>query len=345
MATQLKRQTHVVAPGRKRGTGMRASMPRLSLRPAQRGAAVLMALFVATLATLIVSGLFWTQFVILRTIENQETMVQSRLLLRGALDWGRGILREDQRTTAHDGLTEPWAQGLAETRLDQLGETSQLAARASLAGSIEDAQSRINLRNLVQPDGEINERERASLRALCRLLRVPEAAADLITLRMQQALAAPPPAEPGRAAPAQPPAPRPIPLVLPHDLNGITGIDAESAAKLAPYVIVFGEVTAVNVNTAAPEVIAARVPNLTLSDARALVAQRQRLGYFRDNAEVGQYLRSGQPFTDQDLSTSSRYFLVRGQVKLDRANTRMEALVRRGNTAQESVRVMWQREL
>jgi len=38
--------------------------------------------FVATLGTLIISGLFYRQFVVLRTIENRQLMAQSRLLLR-----------------------------------------------------------------------------------------------------------------------------------------------------------------------------------------------------------------------------------------------------------------------
>ncbi len=126
------------APNRFAGTSRR-----------QRGAAVLLALFVATLSTLIVSALFYRQFVLLRTIENQQLMAQSRLLLRGALDWGRAILREDANRSSYDSLSEPWAQPLAETRLDQLGETSVLASQASIAGSMEDAQSRLNLRNLI----------------------------------------------------------------------------------------------------------------------------------------------------------------------------------------------------
>lgn len=307
----------------------------------ERGAAVLMALFIATLATLIVAGLFWTQFVILRTIENQELAVQSRLLMRGALDWARAILREDQRTSAHDSLTEPWAQGLAETRLDQLGETSALAARASIAGGIEDAQARFNLRNLVLPDGQPNPREEQSLRRLASLLGVPEAAADLISVRMQEALR-PVPAEEMRGDDLPP---RLIPLFLPVDLVGIAGIDRDAAAKLAPYVVVLDAATPVNVNTAPPEVIAARIPEMTLSDARALVAQRERLGHFIDLADVRKYVRGGQPFGEQDLSTGSRYFFVRGQIKLDRAVTRMEALVQRAPGWQQPVRVLWQREL
>jgi hypothetical protein len=135
----------------------------------QRGAAVLMALFVAALATLIVTGLFWNQFVLLRTIENQQLVSQSRLLLRGALDWARAILREDAARSNYDARTEPWATPLAPTRLDQLGETSALASQATIEGDIDDAQARLNLRNLVGGDGQIVERELAALRRLCAL--------------------------------------------------------------------------------------------------------------------------------------------------------------------------------
>ena len=150
---------------------------------------MLLALFVATLSTLIVSGLFYRQFVLLRTIENQQLMAQSRLLLRGALDWGRAILREDANRSSYDALSEPWAQPLVETRLDQLGETSALASLASIAGSMEDAQSRFNLRNLIE-NGQVVESELDALRRLCTLLQVPQQTADLIALRMQDALPA-----------------------------------------------------------------------------------------------------------------------------------------------------------
>ena len=99
-------------------------------------------------------------------------MTQSRLLLRGALDWGRAILREDANRSSYDALSEPWAQPLMETRLDQLGETSALASMASIAGSMEDAQSRFNLRNLVE-NGQLIESEVEALRRLCELLQVP----------------------------------------------------------------------------------------------------------------------------------------------------------------------------
>jgi general secretion pathway protein K len=314
-----------------------------------------MALFVATLATVIVTTLFWNQFVLLRTIENQQVVAQSRLLLRGALDWARAILREDARTTSYDALSEPWAQGLEDTRLDQLGETAALASQASIAGSIEDAQARYNLRNLVK-DGALDPRERDALRRLMNVLSMPEALADLIAVRMAEALAPPPaPAEAGRGMPSAAALgslddgteSRPLPLVLPTDLAGVTGIDAATAATLARYVVVLDEPTPVNFNTASAEVIAARVEGMTLSEARELAASRDR-AYFTNTGDIRNRMRTHQDaVTDADMAVGSRYFLVRGQVRLERAVTRMEALVKRTAPGQPAgpIIVLWQREL
>jgi general secretion pathway protein K len=314
--------------------------PLRSTSTRSRGAAVLMALFVATLATLIVSGLFWTQFVLLRTIENQQLVSQSRLLLRGALDWARAILREDARTSNFDAISEPWGQRLEETRLDQLGETSALAAQATMSGDIEDAQSRFNLRGLVQ-DGQVSEAEVAALARLTKVLNLPEQTANLIANHMAQALAV-------SDINATTPKPKPIPLVFPQDIGGISGISAEAAAKLAAYVVVLDEArTPINVNTAPAEVLVARIPGLTLSEANAAVGQRRRTdNRFRNTGDFRNIVGAkANDVTDELISTASRYFFVRGRIKLDRADTRMEALVKRSAPRTPGpITVLWQRE-
>jgi general secretion pathway protein K len=322
---------------------------RMSGTKAQAGAAVLMALFVATLATLIVTALFYRQFVLLRTIENQQLISQSRLLLRGALDWGRAILREDANRSSYDALSEPWAQPLAETRLDQLGETGSIASLASIAGSMEDAQGRYNLRNLVN-NGEIVDKELESLRRLASLLQLPTQTADLIAERMLESQGKAPSSDdkPGDVAGANAERMRPLPLMLPRDISGVQGISPEAADRLAPYIVVLDENTPVNANTASPEVIAARVPDLSLAEARALVAERERISYFNSTGEVRTRLGAkGSVVTDAELSTNSRFFFIRGEVKLDRAVTRMEALVKRGAPGQgpAAVAVLWTREI
>ena len=313
--------------------------------PRQRGAAVLMALFVAALATLIVSGLFWQQFVLLRTIENQQLIVQSRVLMAGALDWARAMLREDVLRSNYDGLDEFWAKGLAETRLDQLGESSTLASQASIAGSIEDAQARLNLRNLVGDDGAIALPELEALKRLCGLLGVRPVTAELIALRMQQAFA---PEPKGDNAGAATPKLRPLPPVLAADIAAIPGVEAEAATRLAPYIAVLDTgKTPLNVNTATAEALAARL-DITLARARALVAQRERISHFVDLGNFRNYLGDTGEVGSANtmIATTSSYFFVRGQIRLARADIRMEALVRR--TAQAGggpVEVLWQREL
>jgi general secretion pathway protein K len=301
-----------------------------------------MALFIAALATVIVSGMFWRQFVLLRTVENQQLMTQCRLLLRGALDWARAILREDAARSTYDALSEPWAQPLAETRLDQLGESSALASQATMAGSIEDAQSHLNLRNLVRADGTTDEAQRAMLARLASLLSLPQPTADLIAVYMTQAFG--PVAVAG--VPVTATGSRPLPLVFAEDLARVPGLDPAVVPRLAPYVVVLDDRTPVNFNTAPAEVIAASIDGLSLSDARALVGERDR-GYFINTGDIRNRMRGrGAGFSDTDVSVSSRYFFIRGEIKLQRADTRMEALVKRGPPGQLApVDVLWEREL
>jgi len=301
-----------------------------------------MALFVAAIATVIVSGLFWRHFVLLRTVENQQLVSQSRLLLHGALDWACAILREDAATTSYDSLAEPWAQPLAETRLDQLGESSALASQASMSGSIEDAQSRLNLRNLVRADGSIDTLQVAMLARLASELSLPEPTAQLIAVYLGQAFA------PSTAAvdPGAQPSSRPLPLVFPEDVARVPGVDPAAGPRLAPYVAVLDDRTPVNFNTAPAEVIAATIEGLSLSNARALVGDRDRIP-FRNTGDIRNAPQlHNVSFSDNDVTVASRYFFVHGEIKLQRADTRMEALVKRAPAGQFApVDILWEREL
>jgi general secretion pathway protein K len=321
-------------------------------RPArgQHGAAVLVALFVVALATVIVTDLFWRQFVLFRTIENQQTGAQARLLLHGAQDWARAIL-QDQTHPAFDALSDAWAQPLAQTRLDQLGETAPLASQATLEGVIEDAQARFNLRNVLDAAGVINPVQLQALDKLATLLGAPSGTARLIALYLAQSYAGVAPAGPpnapnapnGAAAPA---GNRPIPPVFPDDLAAIPGIDPATAHTLAQFVILLDQTnTPVNFNTAGPEVMAASIPNLSIGDANALAAERDR-AYFISVGDVQNRLHGrGGAFSLTGISTNSQYFIVHGTVRLDRAATSMMALVRRtGTGAQGGVDVLWERE-
>ena len=310
-------------------------------RGGARGAAIVMALLIVTLATVLVSGLYWGQSVLARSVENRQASVQARWLLRGALDWARLILREDARTSATDHLGEPWAVPIESTRLDDDGGGEP----AWLSGSIEDAQSRFNLANLVAGRQPV-AREVESLQRLLANIGLSESIADTIVVRMQ--LAQPEPvagATPGAAA-ASAPAPQGKPAVLTglidvDDLLGENGLEAAVVERLRPFVTVLPEPTPVNANTAPAEVLAARIDGLSLSQARTLVASRDRLT-FKDREDVLKRLpQISLTASDADVSVSTRYFLVRGTVNYRRAEVRLLALVSR---VQGATDVVWQRE-
>jgi general secretion pathway protein K len=328
----------------------------------QRGAAVLLALFVVTLATLIVTDLFWRQFVLFRTVENQQMGAQSRLLLTGAQDWARMIL-QDQTHPGYDALSDPWAQPLAETHLDKLGDTSPLVAQATIEGGIEDAQGRFNLRNLVDGAGNINPVQLAVLDKLATLLAAPSGTARLIANYVAQSYTNVPPtpnaaasaaatlrAATAAGAPASvvplSSGTRPLPPVLPEDLAGVPGIDPGAAQALAQFVVLLDQAnTSVNFNTAGPEMMAAVIPELSISDANTLAAERDR-AYFVSVGDIQNRLHGrGGNFSLAGVSTNSSYFIVQGTARMERAATHMRALLRRtAPGAQGSVSVLWERD-
>ena len=98
----------------------------------QRGVAVITALLLTTLAITIVASLFWQQQVEVRSMENQRLNLQTRWILRGALDWSSVVLRQDAIDHRdHTALTHVWATPLAETRLDRTSSASGSKAKYS----------------------------------------------------------------------------------------------------------------------------------------------------------------------------------------------------------------------
>ena len=85
------------------------------------------------------------------------------------------------------------------------------------------------------------------------------------------------------------------------------------------------------------------MPRLSLSDAARALAERERLVLQQRRRGLYSARREGKRVQDADIATASRFFFVRGEVKLSRAVTRMEALVRRGVPGQgiQPVNVLW----
>ena len=292
---------------------------------AERGAAVVMAMLVVAVTATLVSGVYWRQSVIMRQAENELSYAQAKWLIHGAIDWAGVILREDARTSSVDHLGEPWSVPLADTHLNE----DDARDPVYLAGEIRDEQAKFNLRNLAGPGG-VNTRELAVLRRLLALVGAAEGLAGPVAERVLAAV----PGEGGRKQTA-------LGLATIDDLIGLDDIGAAALEQLRPFVTVLPLPTPVNANTAPAEVLAARFENLTLADARRLVASRDR-AYFKDRTDV--LNRIGQlrlQASDAEIAVATRFFSVNGTVSYRRARLHSQALLRR---EANRVEALWLRE-
>jgi general secretion pathway protein K len=311
-------------------------------RARQKGVAVITALLLTTLAVTIVASLFWQQQVQVRSMENQRLHLQIQWILRGTLDWTQLILRQDGRDNReYTSLQHVWAVPVANTRIDQYIDRERVQGEvfdASLSGQVIDANSRFNLTNLAT-DGKPSVASVAAFRKLLTQLRLDPglatSAAQFVAAGQTPAVA--PPADNTPAVVAVPV--KQMKTIEMEDLLDIPGFTPEALDKLRKYTVVLPERTLVNVNTASAEVISAVIPALSLSEAQALVVQRDRAPWRQLNMFTA--LLTEQSGAGSDVAIKSEYFLVQSWLKLDRASLNTEALINRKLSGQVETSVIW----
>ncbi|AFQ46511.1 type II secretion system minor pseudopilin GspK [Burkholderia cepacia] len=345
----------------------------------ERGAAIITALLVVALSAILVSGMLWRQQVQIRRIENQRVIAQAQWVARGALDWTRMILRSEGDTAP--GITYLggiWAVPIAKTKLSdflgRIGAPNDNGGEDTyISGSIEDAQAKYNLRNLVSSPApgvlQLNVMQLKAFQRLLTTLGYDGALAKRIALQMRAGLMHSAtrfqtPALPGAGTAATAPVagddmqagnftdepgmsdgdrgPAPLLLTGVDSLLDVEGVTPEMVARLRPFVTVLPTTTPVNMNTAPAEVIAALIPGMGVSSAQALVARRETV-FFRNVGDVQLALRgAGAPNVTIDSSlvdVNSSYFIVHGRIQHDRAEVDRTSLVYRDPTT-HSTRVV-----
>ncbi|WP_345812393.1 type II secretion system minor pseudopilin GspK [Paraburkholderia sp. PREW-6R] len=340
-------------------------------RTKESGAAIISALLVVALSAILVSGMLWRQQIQIRRIENQRLLSQAQWVSRGALDWTRLILRSEGDTSA--GITYLgglWGVPVAKTRLSdflgQIGEVrAQEGAATYLSGSIEDAQAKFNLRNLVESPApgimQLNTEQIGAYQRLLVSLGLSSQLAKATAIQVRDSLAqsatrfqavtnpngttttsAPTiqggatgggfTDKPGISDSDDDTGHHPLQMTSVDSLLDIPGYSPEMVARLRPFVTVLPTVSALNMNTASAEVIAAVVPGMSLSSAQAFVARRQTV-FFHNIGDVQLALQgSGAQQVGIDpsqLDVNTNYFLVHGHVQHERAEVDRTTLVYR----------------
>lgn len=300
------------------------------MRRRQQGAALLLAMMVVVLVVTTAAGMVWLQTRAVHVEAAERARSQAGWILVGATDWARLLLREDARSGQQtgrnvDSLGEPWATRLEEARLSSFLATDQdnnadSGPEAFISGAISDAQSRYNLRSLVDNSGKVVPLQVAALQRLADLAGAPAGTADRIALALAQSIGG------GAAAAADTPL-KPSQLA---DLAwlGITGATIE---RLAPWVDLLPLPTAVNVNTAPREVLIAAIDGLDMGTAERLVQARQR-SPFESVEQVQALLAQDVRAEAGRLAVGSNWFYVAGRLRLeDRALEERSLVQRDGN--------------
>jgi general secretion pathway protein K len=303
-------------------------MKRSSSPPAQRGAALLLAMLIMTLVTTLAAGMVWQQWRAIQVESAERARTQAAWILQGALDWARLILREDGRNPGLDHLGEPWAVPLAEARLssflaadrDNNSVAENDSLDAFLSGSITDAQSRWNLRRLINAEGKSDTAEQKVLQRLCDQSGATGDCAERIASALAKAW-------PGIGSTG-------VMAIAPQRLSQLAwlGIDADTIKRIEPWVDVLPDPQAkVNVNTAPAEVIAAAVEDMTLGNAQRLVQDRQRtpLKDFGSQASRSYFPVTLKRPLEEVLSVSTNFFIIQGRLRLEERVLEERSLVQR----------------
>lgn len=288
-------------------------------RMGQGGVAIVLAMGVVALAAMAAAAIMVTQSTWARQSELTADHVQAQTVVRAGVDWARAVLSDDRRSSNVDHLGEPWALRLPPMAIEN----------GKLTGYVEDQQGRFNLNNLVK-DGKIDLTQLARFRRLLSMLSLPDALAGALADWMD----ADNELEPGGAEDEYYLALQPPYLAANRSLTDVAelalvrGFDGGVRAQLRPFVTALPRFTAVNVNTAPPEVLAAIIDGLDLDGARALAAQRER-SYFRDRADFLDRLPRDVPAASDDIAVSSDYFMTWVRVTIGEAEARGMALLAR----------------
>ena len=279
----------------------------------QRGMAIISALLIAAVVAVIAAGLLTRQRVFTRSLEAEQLRIQGQWLLLGALEDSRQRLWEARQKDVLTRLDQPWAR----------------AQKGLFEGRLEDEQGKFNLRNLVnrgRPDAE----QVQNFERLCGLIGVDGALSRRISQRVI-------------ASYDQTDRPAKYPMLRSlDDLSGVEGLDPLLLQRMQGFVSVLPGVTWVNGNTARAEVLSAVVPGLSLSQAQALVAERDGGRWFINRGDFVNRLHLPQVAVESVLvGITSEWFRLQGQTRREQRRVTLDALLHRPENRQPQV--IWSR--
>lgn len=287
----------------------------------------------AVIASLSV-GLAWLGYQATARTQAQRDAGQAIELARALIDYGRWVLWADGRGAAGgssimDHLSEPWAQVIPHSRLDQLlgpqmnaQDRSRFAA-AAISGQISDEQSRFNLALIQQEDGTFSSPGRAQLDRLFLFLGIPSGQSSALIDKLQSL---------GRRDSVREPLPHSLersPWVrMQQILRSDVSLSEDQRRRILEHLTWLPGVQRLNINTVAPEVLRALAGDGQSELVDELIARRDRIP-FRTPAEVAALTPPNSYFKVSLLDTQTSHFRMQGYAQFGLAEESFLVIVHR----------------
>ncbi|MGW8247834.1 MAG: type II secretion system minor pseudopilin GspK [Acidiferrobacterales bacterium] len=285
-----------------------ARLSRANFRRNNSGVALVTVLVIVAIVSTIAVDMAMNQHLWLSQAQNLKDRAQADWVDRGAQQYVAIAMDRDKQDSKIDDLNEAWAIALPPFK----------AEGGEVAIAITDLQGRFNLNSLYQ-NGKYN----AEFGAVFRRLLVgaginantQDAILDWIDKDSQARSAG---AEddyyqsltPGYRAANQP-------LQSVRELLLIKGFTPDIVGKLQSVATALPRPTAININTAPAEVLAALFNGMSLPEARQIVVYRQKHP-FHSVSEFRKAVPATYPMPKETLlTTASEYFLVHSTVQFD----------------------------
>ena len=287
----------------------------------QRGVALITAMLMTSLATILAVSLISNQQLDIRRTGNVLDSDRSLVFAYGVESWVLHLLARDDK--AKDSLDEDWAVVLPPIAVEG----------GTVAGRLEDMQGRFNINNLVDEEGQRSAEDVARFVNLLNAVGLSEELVSPIVDWLDKDTE--PTFEGGWGAEDDEYTSLDVPyrtgnqlMRSPSELLLVKGVTSEIYQQLAPFISALPTRTRINVNTAPAEVIMSLSADITQGDAEAVVAVREETPF-----------ESVQEFTDQDmmpesladsqaLSVTSNYFMMDATATYgERSKTHMYSLL------------------
>jgi general secretion pathway protein K len=290
-------------------------------RGKDRGVALITAMLITALATMVAANLAWDN-----ALDVRRTMVllhrdQAIQVALGAESWVIGILGQDLEDSETDHLGEIWATELPGLPIEG-GE---------VFGAVQDLQGRFNVNNLVDQNGEVHEETLEQFRRLLVALGLDQRFAGLAGDWLDNDLDAsfPDGAEDSIYTGMIPPyRTANQTLSSSSELAALEGMDRLTFKTLEPHITALPGRTRINVNTATPAVLQSLAEDITVADVENLIAEREAGGF----ADIGNSFGSlVTPEVVNQLEESTQFFQLKVVVQIDTVRITFVSVLQRGS--------------